>query len=43
MEISKDLIQEGRKFYILKLHGDKVEKIYINAKDSGKVDFCMNK
>ena len=27
MEISKDLIQEGRKFYILKLHGDEVAKI----------------
>jgi len=27
MEISKDLIQEGRKFFILKLHGDKVERI----------------
>ena len=27
IEISKDLIQEGRKFYILKLHGDKVERI----------------
>ena len=27
MEISKDLIQEGRKFYILKVHGDEVERI----------------
>ena len=27
MEISKDLIQEGRKFYILKIHGDEVERI----------------
>lgn len=27
MEISKDLIKEGRKFFILKLHGDKVEEI----------------
>lgn len=27
MKISKDLIQEGRTFYILKLHEDKVERI----------------
>ena len=27
MEISEDLIKEGRKFFILKLHGDEVEKI----------------
>jgi len=27
MEISKDLIQEGRKFYIIKLHGDEVKRI----------------
>ena len=27
MEISKDLIQEGRKFYIIKLHGDEVNRI----------------
>ncbi len=27
MEISEDLIQEGRKFFILKLHGDEVKKI----------------
>lgn len=27
MEISKDLIQEGRRFYIIKLHGDEVKRI----------------
>lgn len=38
MEISKDLIQEGRRFYILKLHGDKVEKIEATLKGT-KLEF----
>lgn len=29
-------------YYTLDIDGDRVKKVYINSKDSGKVDFCMN-